>query len=272
VLEREAALVRDLRFRCDFAGAGPRLPDLIRGLHAATHGPDRDDALRLMVYTGLVAQGACRYVGYPGEGWLAAEWSRHAAEQLNDPVMTGYAAFTRGLALSECGVYRRAHRLAARAADAMTAHVETEQGAEVLGMLLMTAAHTAYATKRAGDGAEYYAEAERLAGRTGETRTPFGLWFGPTNLNSGRVQRLGDGGDPDGAARIALETNPTVLEVPSRQAFFHMDASKTLTRVGRDKDASRHLLVAERIAPQLVRASPMARETARGLRDRAGGS
>jgi hypothetical protein len=54
-----------------------------------------------------------------------------------------------------------------------------------------------------------------------------------------------------------------------RQVFFHLDTGRALAHVRRDREAIRHLLVAERVAPQLVRASPIAAETARGLLDRA---
>jgi transcriptional regulator with XRE-family HTH domain len=81
-LEREAALVGELRSRCDYAGAGRRLPALIRGLHAATGGLDRE-ALSLMVRVSQMASTTCRYVGYPAEAWLAAEWGRRAAERMD---------------------------------------------------------------------------------------------------------------------------------------------------------------------------------------------
>lgn len=270
-LEHEAALVGGLFLKCDYAGAGRRLPELIRHLHAAAAGPDRAGALRLMAHTGRWAADACKFIGYPAEAWLAAEWTRGAAQRLADPVMTGYAAFQRAIAAWECGAYRRAHSLASRAADDVSAHAGATHAVEILGMLLLTSAHTAYATRRPDDGAAYYAEAGRLAGRTGETRT-FDLFFGPTNVAFWQINSLADGGDPDAAVRVALGTNPGVLAVPSRQVFFYLHSACALTRVGHHSDASRYMLIAERLAPQLVHASPLAAETARGLRDRVGGS
>src|SRR5262249_16197965 len=180
-------------------------------------------------------------------------------------------AYLRAAAAISCGVYKRGHRLAARAVDNLTAHLGAEHATEMLGPLLLESAHTAYALKRSGDGAEYFAEAERLAGRTGETRT-FNLFFGPTNVSFWRIPAGADGGNPDEAVKVALSTNPAVLPMPNRQGYFHMDSARALVRVGRDKQAARHILTAERTAPQLVRASPTAIETARGLRDRIGGS
>jgi len=269
-LEREIELVKHLRSRCDYAATGRRLPDLIRGLHAAAHGPDRTEALRLMIVAGDIAAHTCKYTGYPAEGWVGAEWVRRAAEQLGDPVMAGYASFARAHAATGMGAYNRGHSLAARAADELAGHADEDHAAGVLGLLLLTSGHTAHAIRRPAEGDQFYAEAARLAERTGETDT-FGQYFGPTNVAFWRVAGEVDGGDPEEAVRIALQTNPAPLPVPIRQAMFYMDGARALARVGRDRDAVRYLVTAERTAPQLVHASPVAKETARGLRDRAGG-
>src|SRR6266545_434851 len=240
-LEREVDLGATLYARWDLAGITHRLPDLIRGLHAAAvAGPDSAAALRLMVHTGQLVSTSCKY-----------------------------AAFTR--AHAAIGAYKRAHNLAARAADELARQADAEHAPEILGVLLLTCAHTAYATKRTSDGAEYFAEAERLAARTGETTT-FEQFFGPTNVRFWRIGAETDGGDPAEAVRIALDTNPAALPVVMRQAMFYLDSSRAFARVRRDKDAVRYMLTAERLAPQLVHASPLAAETARNLRDRAGGS
>jgi transcriptional regulator with XRE-family HTH domain len=270
-LEQETALVGDLQIRCDYAGAGRRLPDLIRRLHASANGPEHGAVLGLMVHAGDIALNTCKYVGYPAEGWLGAEWARRAAERIDDPARTGYAAFARAHAATGCGAYNRGHTLASRAVDDLAQHASAANASAMLGMLLLTAGYTAYATKRASDGAEYFTEAERLAERTGETTT-FNQFFGPTNVAVWRIATEVDGGDPDEAVRIALGTNPSALPSAMRKVMFYLDGARALGRVRRDADATRYLVTAERIAPQLVHASPLAAETARGLRDRAGGS
>jgi transcriptional regulator with XRE-family HTH domain len=267
-LERENGVVQALRIRCDYAGAGPYLPRLIRELRAAAAGPDRETALRLAVLIGSLTTSLARYVGYPAEAWLGAEWSRQAAEALDDPVLLGYAAFARTLAATGCGSYARGHALITRAADDLQARLGAAQAMETLGMLLLMSGHTSYATKRPSDGAEYFAEAERLADRTGETTT-LDQYFGPTNVAFWRLSSEVDGGDPGRAVRIANGTNPAALPVPQRQAMFHLDTGRALAHVRRDGEAVRHLLTAERIAPQLVRANPLAAETSRNLLQRA---
>jgi hypothetical protein len=155
--------------------------------------------------------------------------------------------------------------------DKLAGHAAKKHAPEMLGLLLLTSGHTAYAVRRPADGAEYYAEAVRLAERTGETDT-FSMFFGPTNVAFWQIGTETDGGDPEEAVKIALHTNPASLPVPMRQVMFYMDTARALARVGRDREAVRYLVTAERVAPQLVHASPLAAETARGLRDQAGGS
>jgi len=149
-LERETELAAALRSRCDYVGASRRLPDLIRGLHAAAHGRDRAAALGMMVSVGHVAADSCRYVGFPGEGWVGAEWVRRAAEDLDDSVMTGYASFVRAHAATGAGAYNRGYSLASRAADELAQRADQEHAAEMLGLLLLTSGHTAYAIEAAG--------------------------------------------------------------------------------------------------------------------------
>jgi hypothetical protein len=68
---------------------------------------------------------------------------------------------------------------------------------------------------------------------------------------------------------IALGTNPTRVDSPSRRVAFYTDAARALARARRDRDAIRYLLQAERISPIRVHSSPLNRETVRGLLDRA---
>ena len=228
---------------------------------------------------GPTMAGLTRYLGYPAEAWLATQWCRQAAKRAEDPVLQGLAAWVRVFAAGGCGAYVRGHSLATRAVDELQRRLSLPHAPETLGLLL-SAGHTCYATKRASDGAEYFTaeyftEATRLAARTGETAT-FDQYFGPTNVNFWKINAEADGGDPGRAVAISRETNPTVLPIGHRQVAFYLHSGRALARTRRDREAIRYLLTAERIAPQHVRSSPLAAETARGLlehaRRQAGGS
>jgi transcriptional regulator with XRE-family HTH domain len=212
-LEQEAELVRALQTDLNYAGAGQYLPRLIRDLHAAASGPDRTTALRLAVLIGDVAVALAKTTGYPADAWLAGDWAWQAAEALDDPVLLAFAAYSRAQAATGCGAYERGRVLATGAVDELQGSLGAADALPMLGMLLLISAHTAYATKRKGDGADTYAEAERVAARTGET-TALRQYFGPTNVAFWRLGSEVDGGDLDRAVRIAYTTTRTYS--PSR--------------------------------------------------------
>lgn len=264
-LEREATLLGALRDRCDYAGLTAMAPSLVRQLYAAA-GPDRVSALRLLAGVMYVAMTTLKDLGHPAEAWLAAERCREAAEALDDPVLLGLAGFTRAHAAIGCGAYERGLTLAARSVDALAGHLDRPASLEVLGMLQLTCAYASRGLKRADDSARWVAEAADLAQRTGDTST-LGLQFGPTNVSFFRVAMETDGGEPGRALEIAQHTNPTTVAT-WRRVGFSCDTARALARVRKDQEAIGFLLMAERMAPQAVRSSPLVRETARSLLER----
>jgi hypothetical protein len=138
----------------------------------------------------------------------------------------------------------------------------------MLGSLLLVCAYASRGLKRDDDSRTWAGEAADLAERSGETGT-MGLFFGPTNVNIWRIGIEVDGGDPVRAAEIARSTNPAIIPAGFRQVFYYADAARAYARMrGRDREAIRYLLTAERLAPQHVHTSAMAQETTRALLER----
>lgn len=276
-LEREAALIRDLFYRYDYAAMGLRLPKLLRELHAYAVGQataERPAALRLLVEVTHDAGFTARYLGHGADQWLAAERCWQAATALGEPVPLAVAAFARAHAATAGGAYARGLRLAERAVDALAPHLLVSDALPMTGMLQLTCAYSARGLRRSEDSRAWTAEAARVAELTGETDV---MHFGPTNVGIWQVSMDADGGDPGRAAEIAAHTRPGEIAAISRRTDFHVDTARALTRLrGQDQTAVRHLLAAERIGPQHVRSSALVRETARSLLDRsrrsAGGS
>jgi hypothetical protein len=186
------------------------------------------------------------------------------------------AAYARACAATACGSFHRGLTLASAAADALQPHLSSPGGLETLGLLLLICADNSRGLKRLDDSRDWCARAAELAERTGETET-LGLFFGPTNVGIWRIGIEADGGDPGRAAEVARATNPAVIEAGCRQVFYYTDAARAYAKLrGRDREAIRYLLTAERIAPQHVHTSPLVRETTRVLleqsRRQAGGS
>jgi hypothetical protein len=103
--------------------------------------------------------------------------------------------------------------------------------------------------------------------------TPFtsthALYFGPANVSLWRLGMRLDAGDSRHALAIAPTADSSVAQVKSRLVFFHADLARAYAGLRSDDTAIRHLLFAERVAPQHVHSSPLLQETTRALLDRA---
>jgi hypothetical protein len=77
-----------------------------------------------------------------------------------------------------------------------------------------------------------------------------------------------DAGDSRRALEVARSINPAVIPASTRQVHYYIDRARALANVRRHDEAARTLLTAERIAPQHVRMSTVARETVRFLERR----
>jgi hypothetical protein len=138
----------------------------------------------------------------------------------------------------------------------------------VLGSLHLAAARARRGRPRLDDSRDWLTEAAGLARRTGETDT-MGMFFGPTNVDIWRMSIEVDDGDPGRVVEIARRTDPAAIPAGVRQVFYYADTARALTRIGgRDREAIRFLLTAERIAPQHVRTSAELAESVRVLLDR----
>ena len=264
----ELELVYDLRARCDYLGAAKRLPELVRGLHAATHGPDRADALRGLALADEAASFLVRYLGHPASSALIADRTRQAAVMSEDRVIIGLAAYSQAHAATGCGLYPRALTIAERAVDELLPHTTLPNSLEMLGQLYLTVAFAKYALGDTTAAIDAVSEAGKIAERTGQSEA-LHLSFGPTNINFWLVSMHSDSGDPGKAVELARQVSPQEVASVSRQAAFYLDTGRALANLGQVDDALRMLLLAERLAPQRVRRSPIVAETARGLLERA---
>lgn len=261
-------LVGTLMDACDYAGAARLLPGLLRDLHAETAGPDRGRALRLLCDATFNASCLLRNLGHPAESWLGAERCRNAAEAAGDPVLRGYAAYSLASAANACGSFQRGLTLAERAAEDLSRHLGRAGATQMLGSLHLVSGYASRGRDRIDDSRGWLAEAAAIARRTGETTT-LGLYFGPTNVALWQISIEVAEGDPGRATEIARHTNPAIIAAGLRQVFYYADTARALALLGgKDREAIRYLLTAERLAPQHVHTSADVLATVRTLLDR----
>ncbi|GAA3335474.1 helix-turn-helix transcriptional regulator [Amorphoplanes nipponensis] len=267
-LARRVALADSLHQACDYAGAARLLPDLLRDLHTETAGPDHREALRLLCDATSIASSVLRSLGHPADAWLAAQRCRDAADASGDPVLRGLAAYALARAATACGSHQRGQTIAERAVEDLGRLLGRGGGPEILGSLHLVAALASRCRRQLDDSRGWLTEAAGLAHHTGEANT-MGMFFGPTNVDIWRMSIEVDDGDPARVVEIARRTDPAAIPAGVRQVFYYADTARALTRIGgRDREAIRFLLTAERIAPQHVRTSGEVAETIRVLLDR----
>ncbi len=263
-------LVMDLRLTCDYTGAAKLIPSLLRELHAAAFGSERERALEALVLAEDTASFVVRYLGDPASAVMLADRGRQAATHLQDPVMLGLAAWSQAHAASGCGLYGRALRIVERAAIDLEPHTNRPNGKEMLGQLYMMTGFTKWALGETAAAEAAIQEAEKIAHLTGQSPA-LGLNFGPTAIDVWRVSMNADAGDPGAAVRIARDIDPNGMAAVSRsrQAAFYIDTARALSNINKDKEALGMLLNDERLAPQGVRLSPLVTETVRHLLEKA---
>ncbi|MCX4473597.1 helix-turn-helix domain-containing protein [Micromonospora sp. NBC_01655] len=258
-VRREAGLVRALYGRCDYAGALRRLVDLVPALHGLI---DRRAALVEMVPVYGVAMGSLLNVSYPAHAWLAAERCAEAAGLLDDPVAAGVAAANRARVSAYSGAYGPARALC-DSAGADLAGSGADGALDVLGFLYLARAHHLAGLHDQASAENHLAEAARIAAHTGETES-WDLAWGPRNVALWRMAFQLDTGRPEAAMQTAAGVELAGLPAV-RQVYFWLDMGRAAEAVGRDRDAVRMLLAAERVGPQHARSSTSARETVRSL-------
>jgi hypothetical protein len=275
-LEQTAILVRELYQKCDYAGATRLLPALLNDLSNLDDSSVDARVLSMLCDITAIASFIVRKLGFPADAWLAAERCLNIARAIEDPALIGYAEFVRATAAIDCGSFRQALSIAEHAASRLERRAGRAGALEMLGMLFLTCACASHGLRSSSAGDTWSSRAVDMAQRTGETTT-LGLFFGPTNTNLWRVSYETDAGNADRAIIIANKTNPNAIDAAVRRVYFHADVARAYEQSGgHDREAIRHLLAAERLAPQHVHSSPLVRETSRSLLERswrmAGGS
>ncbi|MFE4332893.1 helix-turn-helix domain-containing protein [Streptomyces sp. NPDC056831] len=271
MLTARVARANNLYHASDYGTLAAKLPALLSDLRAAAdarHGYVRRRILQLLAGT---YHPACvlllKNLGYPDLAYIAVTRAAEVIAELEDAQYMALSDFFTAHVLMVAGSPQQAlARTAAAISDLERHGVLGRAPQSLLGELHLISATAITRDKtRSGDArrldvATHLAEAQRLAQHTGETHD-WHLNFGLTNVAIHRVSlnsALGRHGD---AVDAGAGLDPEAITAPGRRMAYHADLGKSLARLrGREADATRELLTAERVAPQRLRADPLVRD------------
>ncbi|HEY6421666.1 MAG TPA: helix-turn-helix transcriptional regulator [Pseudonocardiaceae bacterium] len=228
---------------------------------------DRQTALMALVDAWMIAAAVAKNFGYIDLSLAATQRGYDYAELHGGPDVLSFARWYLALGRMRVGARNRATAMLTQAIDDFSPSVQLATSdttvAEMVGLMHLTFAQTAARSKLSDDAHAHLDEAERIAQQVGE-RNALRRHFGPTNVAAWRVAvgvELNEGARAYADA-TSLPINVQALGSSERISALHLDFSRALAQEGgqRDWDALRHLDAADRIAPQLIRSDPMARD------------
>ncbi len=256
-LETEVGRLVELQGATRHVELGERLPAVLDELTAHAHGGGGAKVFLLLNRSFAIASSLARRMGYNDLGMLAIERAGAAAQHAEDPNLPALVALSRALMLLTHGSYRPGLAVAESA-------LGLAQAPEVDGALHLRCAISA---ARAGDAAmawEHWGMARELAPAAGKA-DQYALAFNASNVEVHAVAVAVELGDYDEAVRrgAGLVLSPALL--PERHAHHGIDLARAYAATGHWRRALDCLLVAERLAPLMVRYHPSSRDTVASL-------
>ncbi len=249
----------------DLRTVASELPSLILELTNAAHAQQSDRAWATLASAYRTAYDVATKLGYADLAAIALDRMDWAAQRASDPIVASVRQYLRALAYLRAGQYRTGQRLVAVGqATAELADPSMVRDA-VMGQMHLGGAVLAARDRDGERASEYLAEAERMAGRTGEAPQVHWLSFGPTNVATHRFSVLAEQ-DKYAQALDVAKSIRLPEDWPASRASHHIaEVARAQLWTGRTDAALRSLVKARSVAPQQVRYSPTVHETVAGL-------
>lgn len=244
--------------------AGSLLPLAIRGAEIAVNVADnehQDQALEVQSRTQQTTAALLSRVGQTDLGWVAADRSITAARRANSPELIAAGIYRLGQIMLRAGRYEEAFRLA----DSTMSTIEapgTPARLSLHGALLLTAAIAAAKMTDRRESTRLITQAQRIADQLGAERNDHWTAFGHSNVRIHASSAAVDLGDPDDVLTHAAAIDPSAIppELGGRRSQLHIDMAWAYGQHRNDAAAVLALIEAERLAPQAVHHSPVARD------------
>ncbi|MDQ2883939.1 MAG: helix-turn-helix transcriptional regulator [Actinomycetota bacterium] len=228
---------------------------------------DRQTALAALVDAWMIAAAVAKNFGYIDLSQAATQRGDDYAELHGGPGVLSFARWYLALGRMRLAARNRAAALLTQAIDDFSPSIQLTTSdttvAQMVGLMHLTSAQTAARSGSSDDAHSHLDEADKIAQRVGE-RNALRRHFGPTNVAAWRLAvgiELSEGARAYADA-TSLPISVQALGSSERTAALHLDFSRSLAQENgqRDWNAIRHLDTADRIAPQLIRPDPIARD------------
>ncbi|MFE9659221.1 helix-turn-helix domain-containing protein [Streptomyces sp. NPDC005955] len=274
-LARDVQTAAAHRAAARYAQLGAVLPGLLEELTAGVHltaGRQRRVHARLLASAYYMAHGLAHRLGYSDLIGQLEDRMRWAAGLSGDSLMRALAEWTRSYSFDAFGDYDGGLRVLAAARAELEGAADVAGGAELPRIALLGSLHLRESTfaslARDEAGTEHHlAEARRLGDRVpgGRDQLHYHMTFGPANVAVHDVAASVELKRPEDAVRKARGLRFPSDMARTRQGHHHVAVARAHVDLDRREDALRHLQKARRLAPELTRVHPTARETARVL-------
>lgn len=230
------------------------LPGLIVAVERAVHEHGRSvEACRLASEVYQLARPLLKHLGRVDLGGLVADRTMRYAEETEDPLLIGVAAWNLGLALSADDMPSGALDVAVSASESLEPLLSdgTPAHFSVYGGLLQLAA---VASERNGDPWRarelLRGPARQAAERVGEGRNDHHLFFGPTNVAIHMTAIELEAGELSEGLRLSDDVDIANIGSLERKTSHLYQVARAYECKGNDTAVFVHLKMAERLCPE----------------------
>jgi len=242
-----------------------QLPGLLLEATTAAHEAETTEGWLLLASTYRTAYDVASKLGFGDLATIALARMDWAAQRGSSAVVGAMGRYMRALTYLRAGQYRTGDRLIQVGLGVLEQADPSRERDVLTGQLHLGAAVMAGRAQNRSAAEGYLAEADRIAGQTGEAVKVHWLAFGPTNVAVHRVSVLAEL-DEYGAAADAGTGMVIPQEYPvSRQSHHFAELARAQMWTGQLDDAFRNLMRARKAAPQQAKYHPTVRETYAGL-------
>lgn len=204
-------------------------------------------------------------LGFPDLAQLSLARMDWAAQRGSNAVLGGLYQYFRALTYLREGKYRTGQRLVTLGLSTLEQSEETRERQVVTGQLHLGGAVMSGRAHDETRALSHLAEAERIAGDTGEAVKMHWLAFGPTNVKVHRVSVLAEL-DEYGKAVEATDGLTIPEDWPrSRTSHHYAEVARAQMWTGKTDASFKSLVLARKTAPQQAKYHPTVRETYAGL-------